>query len=115
LDLLEKMLKKNPKERVTPHQALAHPYFEEINENSDVMGGTTSDYPELNSPLFASKNPERKQLNKKDSCVDFKLGKENIITGKTEPVSGSVHSKLSGINFDAMKSPALVSKFAQKK
>jgi hypothetical protein len=110
------MLKKNPKERMTPHQALAHPYFEEINENSDMVGGiSNNDYPELNSPLFASKNPERKQLNKKDSCVDFKLGKENLLTGKTEPVSGSVHTKLSGINFDGIKSPALVSKFAQKK
>ena len=74
-----------------------------------------ADYPELNSPLFATKNADRKQINKKDSCVDFKLGKENLLTGKTEPVSGSVHTKLSGINFDGLKSPALVSKFAQKK
>jgi serine/threonine protein kinase len=36
------MLKKNPKERITAHQALAHSYFEEINEVSDVMGGTSS-------------------------------------------------------------------------
>ena len=57
LDLLEKMLKKNPKERITPHQALAHPYFEEINETIDNVGGINNDYPELNSPLFASKNP----------------------------------------------------------
>lgn len=53
-----------------------HPYFKSINENEEYMGGmTNNDYPELNSPLFASKNPERRQLNKKDSCVDFKLGK----------------------------------------
>ena len=65
--------------------------------------------------MFATKNADRKQLNKKDSCVDFKLGKENLLTGKTEPVSGSVHTKLSGINFDGLKSPAMVSKFAQKK
>lgn len=68
---------------MTPQQALAHPYFEEINEIADQVGGTGSDYPELNSPLFATKNAERKQLNKKDSCVDFKLGKENLLTGKT--------------------------------
>lgn len=81
-----------------------------------MVGGMTNDYPELNSPLFVSKNPERKQLNKKDSCVDFKLGKENVLTGKTDPVSsGSAHSKLSGINFEGLKSPAMVSKFAQKK
>ncbi len=48
-----------------------------------MAGNAANDYPELNSPLFASKNPERKQLNKKDSCVDFKLGKENLLTGKT--------------------------------
>lgn len=86
-----------------------------MHENADMIGSTANDYPELNSPLFASKNPERKQLNKKDSCVDFKLGKENILTGKTDPVSGSVHTKLSGINFEGLKSPAMVSKFAQKK
>jgi len=55
---------------------LNHPYFKSIHENEEYMGGVTNnDYPELNSPLFASKNPERRQLNKKDSCVDFKLGK----------------------------------------
>lgn len=37
------------------------------------------------------------------------------MTGKTEPVSGSAHTKLSGINFDGLKSPAIVSKFAQRK
>lgn len=37
------------------------------------------------------------------------------MTGKTDPVSGSVHSKVSGMNFDAVKSPAVVSKFAQKR
>ena len=37
------------------------------------------------------------------------------MTGKTESVSGSVHTKLSGINFEGQKSPALFSKFSQKK
>lgn len=69
----------------------------------------------MNSPLFASKNPERRQLNKKDSCVDFKLGKENLLTGKTDPIGGSIHTKLSGINFEGIKTPAMTSKFAQKK
>jgi hypothetical protein len=109
------MLKKSPKERIHPQQALAHPYFEEIGEKEDNYNTSSSDYPELNSPLFATKNQERKQLNKKDSCLDFKLGKENILNGKTEPVSGSVHTKLSGINFEGIKSPAVVSKFAQRK
>ena len=115
IDLLEKMLKKNPKERVHPQQALAHPYFDEITEKEESYNAAGNDYPELNSPLFATKNQERKQLNKKDSCVDFKLGKENLLNGKTEPVSGSAHTKLSGINFEGLKSPAVVSKFAQRK
>lgn len=55
-------------------------------------------------------------MNKKDSCVDFKLGKENLMTGRTEPVGGStLHTKLSGINFEGIKSPVMVSKFAQRK
>jgi serine/threonine protein kinase len=29
---MEKMLKKNPKERISAEHALAHPYFEEMNE-----------------------------------------------------------------------------------
>ena len=37
------------------------------------------------------------------------------MTGKTDALSSSVHTKLSGINFEGQKSPALVSKFAQKK
>ena len=40
-----------------------------------MMNMSGSDYPELNSPLFATKNADRKQLNKKESCVEFKLGK----------------------------------------
>ena len=86
-----------------------------MNEEVDTINNGSSDYPELNSPLFVTKNAERKQINKKDSCVEFKLGKENVMNGKTDPVSGSANSKLSGINFEASKSPALVSKFAQKK
>lgn len=82
---------------------------------TESMGNSSHEYPELNSPLFTTKNDERRQLNKKDSCVDFKLGRDNLFTGKTEPVSGSVNNKLSGINFENLKSPAMVSKFAQRK
>lgn len=43
---------------------------------------------ECESPLLTSANPKRKlEKNlKKDSCLDFKMGKENAITGKTETV-----------------------------
>jgi len=37
------------------------------------------------------------------------------LTGKTDPVGGSIHTKLSGINFEGIKTPAMTSKFAQKK
>lgn len=86
-----------------------------MNERENEVENASNDYPELNSPLFTSNNQQRKQLNKKDSCIDFKIAKENIMTGKTDPVSGSVHSKVSGMNFDAVKSPTVVSKFAQKR
>jgi serine/threonine protein kinase len=29
---MERMLKKNPKERISAEQSLAHPYFSEMNE-----------------------------------------------------------------------------------
>ena len=56
-------------------QAISHPYFEEMNEKQDEIETRANEYPELNSPLFASNNVQRKQLNKKDSCIDFKMGK----------------------------------------
>lgn len=45
-------------------------------------------YEECESPLLTSSNPKRKlEKNlKKDSCIDFKMGKDNAITGKTEAV-----------------------------
>ena len=45
LDLLERMLKKNPKERITPQEALSHLYFQEINEREEIINMSSSDYP----------------------------------------------------------------------
>jgi hypothetical protein len=38
---------------------------------------------ECDSPLLTSANPKRTEVKnlKKDSCVEFKMGKDNIITG----------------------------------
>lgn len=53
-----------------------------------------TDYPNCDSPLLTSSNPARKneKLTKKDSCVDFKMGKENVFTGKVDTIAdtGSV-------------------------
>lgn len=91
------MLKKNPQDRITAAEALAHPYFssfQEEEESQDTVGelvhspeiyqpkvGSTCD-----SPILTTSNPTRRQekMTKKDSCVEFKMGKENVFTGKVE-------------------------------
>lgn len=46
-------------------------------------------YTECKSPLLTSANPARKKdkMIKKDSCLDFKMGKENLLTGKVETIA----------------------------
>ncbi len=45
---------------------------------------SNKNYPSCDSPLLTSGNQARRQdkVLKKDSCVDFKMGKENVFTGK---------------------------------
>lgn len=78
LNLLGKMLKKNPHDRITAVEALNHPYFAEglsdLEEESDTVYELSRkpSYPNCDSPLLTSSNPARKQqekLTKKDSCV----------------------------------------------
>ena len=71
---------------------------------------------ECDSPLLTSANQKRKldKSLKKDSCLDFKMGKENVMTGKTETV-GNVETKVSVMkNVSQMKKPKVSQFCAQK-
>lgn len=50
---------------------------------------------------------------KKDSCIDFKLGKENILTGKTESVDNYASTKVSMGN-NVIKGVNKTSKFTTR-
>ena len=80
-----------------------------INDNDSIK---------VDSPLLTTGNKERKlhKKIKKDSCVDFKMGKENILTGKPESI-GPLNSSTKKNSFVAStQSPmpkAKQSKFRQ--
>ena len=71
----------------------------------------------MDSPLVTSGNPVRRldKAIKKDSCVDFKMGRENVFTGKMDTVTetGSTHNSV-GKRFESLISPK-ASKFNAKK
>jgi hypothetical protein len=50
-------------------------------------------------------NEKRKQEKdlKRDSCVSFKMGKDNVITGKVETVGSVGSGKLSGFGVGLLK------------
>lgn len=54
-----------------------------------MSGNKNVQYAECGSPLLTSANAARKQdkMIKKDSCLEFKMGKENVFTGKVETVA----------------------------
>ena len=62
----------------------------------------------IDSPLLTTANQERKRNRKikKDSCVDFKMGKENIITGKSDPIGPLSSSQNKNSFINATNSPA---------
>ncbi len=55
------------------------------------------------------------RLTKKDSCVEFKMGKENVFTGKVDTIAetGSTNNSV-GRKFEPMMTPKM-SKFTSKK
>ena len=78
-DLLTKMLKKKPGDRITAEDALNHNYFSGMDvecpesptlKNSSSLTSSNR-YPNCDSPLLTSANPKRKldKTLKKDSCV----------------------------------------------
>lgn len=129
LDILSRMLKKNPSERISATEALNHPYFASV-EDEDEGGDkvvelskspasvkTKDTYPSCDSPLLTSSNPARREdkMLKKDSCVAFKMGKENVMTGKTDTVgdTGSTANSV-GKRFESVVMPK-ISKFNNRK
>lgn len=75
-------------------------YFTETmeEEDVDVVPELIKPYPSCESPLLMTGNQDRLKLKaiKKDSCVDFKLGRENVFTGKVDTVSevASTHNSV---------------------
>jgi hypothetical protein len=53
---------------------------------------------------------------KKDSCVDFKMGKENVFTGKVDTIAETASSNANSVGkrFESVPLPK-VSKFSTKK
>ena len=109
---------------------MQHPYFSALEEEEEEEGDQVAElkkcgpeanskgYPNCDSPLLTSSNQARKkeQMLKKDSCVDFKMGKENVFTGKVDTVTdaGSSAQNSVGKRFESVVMPK-ISKFSAKK
>lgn len=87
MDLLKKMLKIDPEERITAEAALAHPYFrEEPYQRATRDTLEAENVKEIGySPILTpgQEMPKKAKEISKDSFIDFKMGRDNIITGKT--------------------------------
>ena len=106
MDLLKKMLKIDPEERITAEAALFHPYFrEEVEQDDEDVYELRDTMSTEESPILTSGNEMRKKAKEleRDSCVDFKMGKDNIITGKTETVGTVPSGKMSGFGAGLLK------------
>ena len=126
LDLLIRMLKRGPHDRITAAEALSHPYFTAMDEEEqgDMVAELRSpevacrQSPSCESPLLTSANPLRRldKNIKKDSCVDFKMGKENVLTGKVDTIAETASSNANSVGkrFESVAMPK-VSKFSTKK
>lgn len=57
--------------------------------------------PLAKSPVFIEK--QKKEQLKRDSCLEFVMAKDNILTGKTETVGALGSSKISGFGAGLLK------------
>ena len=118
MSLLQSMLKKSPQDRISAEDALKHPYFtiEASKMEPSIECDVTDSMNGIDSPLLTTKNSKRKQDKsvKKDSCLEFKMGKENLLTGKTDTV-GTMGSKLSGIDHSEASKKGKMSQFCAEK
>lgn len=98
-DLMMKMLRVNPEERINAEQALEHPYFKldfTKSESEDEEEAADQVSMDMATAVTPPMGQVMKQFRvKKDSCIEFKLGKENIMTGKTESVEHVGSTKVS--------------------
>lgn len=90
---------------------------EEVDIVPELIKPKSKENQNCESPLLTTANQERlmKKTIKKDSCVDFKMGRENGFTGKVETLveTGSTNNSV-GKRFESMISPK-ASKFSAKK
>jgi len=91
---------------------MIHPYFgdyEELEpeeeEGEKEENKDTVTLPMGDSPLLTTSNEARKQEKnlKRDSCLSFKMAKDNVFTGKTETVGSLGSNKLSGFGNGLLK------------
>ena len=116
-----RMLKQSPTGQISAIDALNHPYFQETQQEEEEYDSVAElnkqSYPSCQSPLLLSSNPDRKmgKLTKKDSCVEFRMGKENVFTGKVDTIAetGSTNNSV-GRKFEPLMTPKM-SKFTSKK
>ena len=77
LDLLKKLLEKEPKRRISATDALNHDFFSKDEMFKEFVEQRKSSMmsEDCNSPLMMTKNRDRKNkgLTRDDSCLKFKM------------------------------------------